>query len=718
VELPSEDEERIKLLSGLEWKDTRTFSVKSLKEKLVDIGIFSEVLDILISPSNVRNFSEAISGSVVRVPEIIATKISSIHDNSRKCLDNLRKLYGVIVLEKEGLDKKTKELRSGFEEVAKNLSEVTIDKVFVVGETSKNLEGIQDSLTKKLESIPSTVSEMKETLGLLSSEKYEIWTGAIDQVVMVLTKKEELQSLMEMKESCKTLWDTLGKWKIVFEGLPPDSRPEGLLTFSPPEYRKFDFDAFSNPERMRNIFSAVEEARNSFKKSSETCRSHRILTKTYEINRMIKSYTELLKALKTPLEPKGDPALLSKRDDKVVVSIPLDVAVKNVEYLRGIEPTPLIHRPLKLGEEEFGKEISRLRKEVGKIQTTLREAKQNMSKAKKLLKKAKRLRGEIDREAKASEGEIKRLEKEMTSLVERVSNAYYHLCKVFKLEQEEIDLSSKDELVHSFNTISVIFDEAQRILSQDLIEQMKDYPEILKTLKISEEKDFASVVEKVRQEFEKRIEEATRLQEEYRKVSDWILTNMVQLKSMENRRKTIEILSDALLIAQKILSSVYGKTDINRIIEDLAEKIELDVKDVYGRIFPEDESFNFGHSSKGQFLSTINNQPITHPSGSQRAAISIGIMLSLAQTFGLPMILDEAFDRIDTKRLKFFCECITGLADLPSDCQICLAGYTSFNIEKNPDVLPFVNNWRTYLVERSEVLEKNIRPLKGFALSE
>jgi len=246
---------------------------------------------------------------------------------------------------------------------------------------------------------------------------------------------------------------------------------------------------------------------------------------------------------------------------------------------------------------------------------------------------------------------------------------------------------------------------------------MKNYPEILEKYKISEEKDFASVVKEVRKEFEDRIEEVSKLQEEYNRVNDWILKNIVQLKAIENKSKTISIINDALLIAQAIFSKIYEKTDINRIIEDLSEKIEENVKDIYNRIFPEDMSFAFGHSGKGQFLSTINNEPITHPSGSQRAAISVGIMLSLAHTFGLPMILDEAFDRIDIKRLKFFCECMTGLAS-SDGCQTCLAGYTSFNIEKNPEILPFVNSWKIYLVERAEVLEKNIKPLEGFVVSE
>lgn len=251
-----------------------------------------------------------------------------------------------------------------------------------------------------------------------------------------------------------------------------------------------------------------------------------------------------------------------------------------------------------------------------------------------------------------------------------------------------------------------------------MVNQLKNYPEILAKYKISEEKDFTNIMKQLKEELEKKIRQTSKLQEQYKQVNTWILTNISQLESIEKRDKTVGILGDAVLIAHTILSRVHERTDIQKIVEDLAERIEANVRDAYGRIFPEDESFSFEHSGKGQFLSTINNEPITHPSGSQRAAISVGIMLSLAETFDLPMVLDEAFDRIDANRLKFFCEYITALAGPPNGHQICLVGYTSFNVEKNPDVLSFINVWRTYMVERSEVLEKNIKPLQGFPLGE
>ncbi len=108
-----------------------------------------------------------------------------------------------------------------------------------------------------------------------------------------------------------------------------------------------------------------------------------------------------------------------------------------------------------------------------------------------------------------------------------------------------------------------------------------------------------------------------------------------------------------------------GLSDVDKLIEEIAADIESNVKEVYDNVFLE-ESFKFEHVGKGLFISKINEEPITHPSGSQKAIISLGIMLSLARLFDLPMILDEALDRIDVIRLSPFMEYLTGASNLGS----------------------------------------------------
>jgi len=714
LNLPAEDEERVQVLKNLSWKDLGISTNKSLKEKLVEIGIYPEVLDILISASNVRNFSEAINGSVVRVPEIVAAKISILHDNSAKYLENLKKLQGVIVLEKEEFERRSKELRTEFEDISKNLPEMKVDQIFIMGVTTKNLENIRNTISKELESMPEKTGEMKETLVLLSSEKYDLWTNALDKIVAILPKKEELKSLLGKESHFQSLQETLSQWKAVFDQLPPDTNPEGILTLTLPKYDKFDFSVFTNPDRIKSIFSFTEKAIECMQGANGICEKYKVPLRFPQINEMIKSYDELLKALKTPSEPAGDPALISRRDGKTLVSIPLDVALAKVEYLRGVEPTPLVHRPEKLDETRFKEEISHIQKEIGSYRAELREAKDGLSEAKKLLKKIKQLRESLSSEIALLKESKQKSKKDLDRLVEEWKNAFHHLCGVFKLGYEEIDLSCPDSIDPSCNVVSEKYAKAQEIFELDLVQHLKNYPEIIAKYKGQKPMD---IVRKVTKEFEERIKKMTKLQEEYRKINEWILSNSNQIETLENRNRTREIMSIALAISQEILSRVYQKANVKRIVEELADKIEANVKDVYNKIFPEDESFSFEHLEEGQFLSTINNEPITHPSGSQKVAISMGIMLSLGETFGLPILLDEAFDRIDVNRLRFFSEYITGIAGSPQTPQICLAGFTTFNIEKNPEVLHFANSWKIYLVKRAKVLEKNIQLLKELSSS-
>jgi sugar-specific transcriptional regulator TrmB len=598
------------------------------------------------------------------------------------------------------------------------LAEIKTEEIFIMGEITKNLENLQTILTKKLESIPREVSEIKEISGLFASEKYDIWAKAIDSLMASINREEEMKEFIKKGIMLKEVEDTLNEWRVVFKQLPSEENLEALLSFTVPKYEKFDFNIFSRPDQVKLIFSKLSEAKSLLESITETCKEFKISLKASDINNLINSYKNLSKAIKSPLEPTGDPVLISRQKDKIVVSIPLDIAFKKMEYLKGIEPTPLIHRPEKLKKEEFQEEISKLQAKINETLKDLRKAKANLSHVKKLLKEVKGLRENLFKEIETIKTSHERIQKELNKLIKSVESAYYHLCETFKLEFEELDFSNEETLERSFDAILKSCNKAQQLFYEDLSKNLEKYPELLQTIKITEKTkkvEPKEVIEKIREELQRKIKEASKLQEEYRKLNEWILTNSSQVKWVEDRIRTIKILTIITFLAQEILTRIYQKTNVERIVEELAEKIEESVKETYNKIFPEDESFIFEHIGEGKFLSTINNKLITHPSGSQRVAISLGIMLSLAETFKLPIILDEAFDRLDINRIKFFCECVTTLSKA---FQLCLVGYTSYNIEKNPSVLTFINNWKIYKIERIGTLEKNIKPIQTLAISE
>jgi len=66
---------------------------------------------------------------------------------------------------------------------------------------------------------------------------------------------------------------------------------------------------------------------------------------------------------------------------------------------------------------------------------------------------------------------------------------------------------------------------------------LKEYPEILEKFEISKKEVPTDIIKKLREELDEKIKEITALQQEYRKVNNWILENIAQLRSMENRSK-------------------------------------------------------------------------------------------------------------------------------------------------------------------------------------
>ena len=96
------------------------------------------------------------------------------------------------------------------------------------------------------------------------------------------------------------------------------------------------------------------------------------------------------------------------------------------------------------------------------------------------------------------------------------------------------------------------------------------------------------------------------------------------------------------------------------------------------------------------------------PSGSQSAAVSFGILYTLADQYKLPLIMDEAADRFDPTRLGNFLELVKTItvgATTEDQKQVCLAIYETKNV--SPEIL---NNLNTYECIRVSNIQKRIQP--------
>jgi len=191
-------------------------------------------------------------------------------------------------------------------------------------------------------------------------------------------------------------------------------------------------------------------------------------------------------------------------------------------------------------------------------------------------------------------------------------------------------------------------------------------------------------------------------------IKNWINSNLSEVKETEDKLVTIRFLETAVTVLSTILDKIREHTSYEAMAEQIAQSIEENVRTCVQMILPE-EMVAFRHVGHGDFMvQTVAGEPITHPAGSHKAVISLGIMLALSQLFDLPLILDEASERFDYITLRNTFQLVSMLGVTPNSPQICFVSPMTLNIERNPEVLDIIKNWNIYLFERKAQLEKNI----------
>jgi len=77
-------------LTAIDWGAPEATGVTAIKERLQADRISPELLDVLIAPSNVANFADAIGGELISVPELIQKQIEQRRQRAQFYRENFR----------------------------------------------------------------------------------------------------------------------------------------------------------------------------------------------------------------------------------------------------------------------------------------------------------------------------------------------------------------------------------------------------------------------------------------------------------------------------------------------------------------------------------------------------------------------------------------------------------------------------------------------------
>lgn len=703
VSVPKHEDKELKgFLEGLSWKKLDIYGVNEIANKMIEIGIYPEILDTLIAPSNVKNFSKTINKEIVTIPKVISQTISTIRDNIRKYLKNLKTINNILILERELCKKQLDNLQTELTKISPTEAD-KITKIF-----SRN---VQQNMRTFLTEVENTLGKIPDETKVIENLITELDTGIRDQIKLIQELTNELENKKQvvnmvgqnfLLEKSKVAID---KWASSFQNLPSVDNYDAFLDFNPPEdYKNFKYEMLEEPEKVQSIFVNFEKTKKLLKQARGTLRKYDV---TFEsLTSLITSYKKLRTAIKSPLEePFGDKAIItySQEEQKAQVSIPVDTLIKKPQYIK-IHSTPTTHRPLeRIAELETL--VKAQMKMLTNTITELTKAKEKRNKAQKEYETLVKLFPILQAEAEKLEYKRGKNSKELASIQITWNQKYGSLCRAFAFKPQKVDLSTRDSLESSLETLSKAMENAKNTLYLNLKKGLREFPEI-EIKKETTEQEIDRIIESLTTKVEELLETKQRCQE----IRDWINKHLEEIQDLEQKLKAITLLNILIVALKEVLDPIYEKTDLETITERLADSIEAEVKEAYQRILA-DKSLKFEHIGKAMFRNTLNDQPITHPSGSQRASISLGIMMSLAKTFNLPVILDEATDRYDTNHIKTFMEYITAIASDPNNPQICLAIYKTMDVEKNPELLSVIRGSRIYGIERKSPLNKVIKKI-------
>ncbi|MEM2619319.1 MAG: hypothetical protein QW356_07580 [Candidatus Hadarchaeales archaeon] len=655
-------------LSDLDWSMTEAVgSGDELWDDLKRLGLFPDLLDALISPSNVKNFEDAISGELVSIPEMIREDLSKIHDGAENYLETLRGLDITLSAENDRILQAEAKFRNQF---ALHSKEVGIDSsVFDRG--AKALEELRQEVSQKREEFSRLKTKLRSELESpelrAKIEAYQKVTEFLDIRKEVCEYLEDLTKTRERAEELASLRKFLANLKA--------SRVEDIISAPIPLGKELRGDAAEIVEKVEEIVSLYTSAKKICDRYSTTIE---------DIDRLLSGYNQLLKSLKHPLEGvSGVEAVVFRAGEKTVVSIPVDQAEKNPEIFTELEPLPRVHTHAGQRGGSLGKIVER----VETIASELRVARNYYGEAKRRLDEVKKRIEILDREEETATQKANRLRDKLMDIMSQLAE----ICGTLKVLGIQITVPKS---LKDLPTFLENFDQVVKGVEEALGGKLSE-------LGISPKAPITEVLAKLKE----KSEEIERKERACANLEIWLDRNLDDIARLESRKQTIKLLGEASKVCQAVLDAICKGTDIGALVESISENISREVETSLRSILARSE-VKFTHLGEGRFECTIEGEKITHPSGSERACISIGVMASLGKCFDIPVIFDEALDRIDANNVLPFLRYLT---ELSKSIQVCIVACRSFNIEKNPKLSDLLRRWKIYRL-RARGTEKLIEP--------
>ena len=696
IELKEAPEKVRQWLEAQNWKQEAK-SPREIKKRLEEIEVYPEIMDILLASSNIDGYLRAIEGEVCKIPEALSKQLTDIKNEADLNVKRMEKVrQGLLLLEEaqKTYIKKQKELLKKI-----GVKPVKIRKLFT-GKVTEKLEAYRKRINERL---ARGIPEDKEK-AILARDALKPLRKKLKTIEAVKESLKAAKKFRNLSREASKYRNAKEMWAQISEGLRSFPKDVWSLdAYSVPSIKKFDLTLLKNSSDVKALFRKIKKYCNQIKKAKGIALKYDIDSLSY-LKRTADEMNTALSRLKNPQELPKDtvPALLCLLPKRrlPVVSVSIDKyrpklakvsAITTIHVPKGISATTRrkIERRIKEVEHEVN-ELMKSLELIAKVEKDL----DNVGKAVKDITKER---------GKELEERIKEIEKELSGIQNewngRATVLYDHfdLGKMpFKFKEE----TYVKDLAEFLKKVK----QCRKELKNEIGKILSAFPRLKsKLLKRLEIENFDAIAEKL----SSRVKKLESEREMLSKIQKWLQKEAENVKRADQNLRCSRILLKKILpFGQIFYGLIFKLINLEEVVESLGEEMERNVETAYSSIFAE-PTFKFTHIGKGLFTPKLDEQPITGPSGSQSAAVSFGVLYTLADQYKLPLIMDEAADRFDPTRLANFMGLVktVTMGTEEEAKQVCLAIYETRDI--SPGELKALN---TYECVRVSNTEKKIQP--------
>lgn len=708
IEWADSAEEISKRLEDISWGDPIAQTIRELEESLEEIGVFPEVMDLLFASRNVDSYLKALEGEICEIPEALSEALMDVKDEAQKNQKRLDKVESVLLKLRERAEKCLGEQPEYLEEV---LPEEGLE-----GVSTSNVEDVHERIDKwekevnerLSEGIPEDVQTAKDAQNDLEEEKPKV--EAIDSArEEILEEEENFESHIRKREKLNSASDS---WRRIVKDLKIPVKAWNMDSAVVPEVEGFDFEIFDDGEEVKSLFSTLDECKKELE-GVKGIASKFDLGSSDDLKKETKNVGELLRTLENPENPpeEATDALLTPPPSGgkyPVVSIPVN---RYKEGMEKVNRTPRVHREEEMTEEEKEELKERRERLEGKVED-LSEAKEKFENAEGMFEEIeddKSLPDDKQDELKDRAEEIKENIEDLRDDFQASASVLYN-----RFDRGEFDLDFKPKTYEDdFPELSKAVEDCTKGVKEEITGILDELPKsiVVKFSKTEEklrEKVALETITNAIDELEKIIGDLEEERERQKEIRDWLQGEKSKVqKFLKDFSYTEYLLTNLLPFPRALYRIADEKVDLDKMIDDLGNYIQENVEHSYRSIIP-DETLEFIHIGGGEFEPALEGQYISNPSGSQRAAISFGIMYTLASQLNLPLVMDEAADRFDTYRLSDFLSLAQKVAEEDENVQICLTIYETRDVSDHE-----LKKANTYEVQGDSYSQKTIEPYAG-----